>query len=183
MVRKIPGKGSAKCSLGVAKRPLFLFMQEGTVDAINVIKELVEKPLSKEGYDLAEVSLSHDKDGLTLHILVDRDDPISLDDIVKVSNLLNPLLDEKDPIPEAYTLDISSLGAEKAIPPGRLERYLGRYVAIHLSRPYKGANSLEGDLVGVSGGIVSLRLKIKSASKTVEIPLSDIDKAHLAIKF
>ena len=86
---------------------------------LDKVKELLEPTLEKEGYELADVSLSRNKEGLTLHLVVDRDAPISLDDIVKVSDIINPLLDKEDPINEAYMLDVSRAGSEK---PLRLEK-------------------------------------------------------------
>ena len=88
---------------------------------IDDVKEALEPTLEKEGYTLADVSLSKDKDGLTLHVFIDRDSPISLDDIVAISNIINPILDESDPIKSPYTLDISSLGAEKPLSLDKLE--------------------------------------------------------------
>jgi ribosome maturation factor RimP len=152
------------------------------MDACEKVKALLEAPLSKLGYSLYDVSLAKEKDGLTLHLVVDRDDPISLDDIVKVSDFLNPLLDKEDPIESPYTLDVSSLGAEKPLAIDKLERYVGRYVNIHLSNPYKGENTLEGTLMEVTDSL-KLEVQDKSRKKVIVITVKDVDKARLAIKF
>lgn len=159
------------------------FFKEVTVDVIENLKTLLTPPLQAAGYELASLTLSRDKEGLTLHLMVDRDAPISLDDIVKVSDLINPLLDKADPIAEAYTLDVSSLGAEKPLKLNALEHYVDRYVAFHLTKPYEGENSLEGTLVDVTPTTLTLRLRIKSRSKDVTIERAAVDKANLAIKF
>jgi len=153
------------------------------VDEIKKVRDVLFAPLQKAGYDLADVSLVNEKDGLTLHILVDRDAPISLDDIVKVSDLINPLLDESDPIASPYTLDVSSLGAEKPIHLERLEHYLSYYVSLHLSRPYEGKNLLEGTLREVSEKEILVEIIDKTWKKTITLPRQDIDRARLAIKF
>ena len=147
------------------------------------VKELLEGPLEKEGYSIYSVSLSGPKGGKTLSIVVDRDTDISLDDIVKVSDLINPLLDEKDPIEGAYTLDVSSLGAEKPISLEKLERYLNKYVNIHLSHPFEGKNVLEGTLIETSEETLSIRLKEKGKKRDVTIERRYVDKARLAIEF
>ncbi len=150
---------------------------------IDDVKAILEPVLEKEGYTLAEVSLVRESDGLTLHVYIDRDSPISLDDIVLVSDIINPLLDKEDPIPGAYTLDVSSLGAEKPLKLDRLEKYVGNYVNFHLSHPYKGENTLEGDLLEVNSDEVKLGIREKSKTKTIILKRETIDKARLAIKF
>ena len=153
------------------------------MDEIERIKEVLSSPLEKAGYELAEVTLSRDKNGLTLHVLVDRDLPISLDDIVEVSNLINPLLDNADPITEPYLLDVSSLGSEKPLHLNRLEHYLHQYVNLHLTHPYQGENILEGELTEVAPDTITLLLTIKTRKRSVVLSRADIDKARLAIRF
>lgn len=150
---------------------------------IDDVKAILKPVLEKEGYTLAEVTLNRDSDGLTLHVYIDRDSPISLDDIVFVSDIINPLLDKEDPIPSAYTLDVSSLGAEKPIKLDKLEHYQGNYVNFHLSHPYKGENTLEGDLLEVTPIEVTLGIREKTKTKKITIKRETIDKARLAIKF
>lgn len=153
------------------------------MDEVNKVKEALRGPLEEKGYLLSEVRLLRKKEGLTLEVVVDRDDPISLDDIVKVSELINPILDEEDPISSPYTLDVSSLGGEKPIPLTRLEHYLNRYIHLHLSKPYKGLNDIEGDLLEADETCLKLQIADKSHKKTIELARQDIDKARLAIKF
>jgi ribosome maturation factor RimP len=159
------------------------FFKEVTVDVIEKLKSLLTPPLLAAGYELSSLTLVHEKEGLTLHILVDRDAPISLDDIVKVSDLINPLLDQADPIAEPYTLDVASLGAEKPLKIDRLEHYLHRYMALHLVKPYEGENLLEGELLETSPTSLTLRVRQKSRYNDVVLVRADVDKANLAIKF
>lgn len=149
----------------------------------DAVKDMLEPILAKEGYSLASISLSKEEGELTLHVFVDRDEPISLDDIVKVSNIINPILDENDPIKQSYTLDVSSLGAEKPIKLETLEKYVGSYINLHLSHPYKGENILEGDLLETKEEEITLGIRDKSKIKKVILKRADIDKARLAIKF
>ena len=153
------------------------------MDEIERVKEVLRAPLEQAGYELADVSLSRDKNGLTLHVFVDRDVPISLDDIVEVSNLINPLLDHADPISDPYLLDVSSLGSEKPLHLDRLEHYVHQYVNVHLTHPYQGENILEGELTDVTPETVTLLLTIKTRKRSVVLPRADIDKARLAIRF
>ena len=151
-------------------------------DIENEIRLLLEAPLKELGYDIYEIGFHQGKQS-TLQVVVDRSDPIGLDDIVKVSEAISPILDEHDPIEGAYTLDVSSSGAEKRIALEKLGDYLGRYVNLHLAHPYKGENYLEGTLLSLSEDTATLIIKDKSRKKEISFPRGDIDKARLAIEF
>ncbi len=147
------------------------------------IKQLIEPTINKLGYSLESISLKREKGDLFLQIVVDRFDPISLDDIVAISNEISPILDENDPIKDNYFLDVTSLGAEKPIKLEHLDKYINKYVNLHVINPIKGENYLEGNIDSVNDDILILSYKIKTRLVRVEIPRKDIDKARLAIKF
>ncbi len=146
------------------------------------IHDLLLAPIGAKGYDIASVALSGGKEK-TLSIVLDRVEPISMEDIVEASNLISDLLDRADPIEGAYTLDVSSLGAEKPIALDKLSAYVGKYVNLHLSHPYKGENILEGTLLSLEGETLRLEVKAKARKIAAEIPVKDVDKARLAIEF
>ena len=147
------------------------------------VEELLSLPLAERGYELHSVRLSRGKKETTLSVVVDRVEPISLQDIVDISELVSGLLDKADPISGAYVLDLSSLGAEKPIALEKLPLYVGSYVNLHLSHPYKGENVLEGTLKSVEEDTLHLEIKVKARKLEALIPLKDVDKARLAIEF
>ena len=150
---------------------------------LDEIKKLVEQPIKDLGYSYVEISFLRENKNDILRIIVDKDDAISLDDIVKVNEVVSPLLDEADLIEGNYMLDITSLGAEKPIKIESLEKYVNKYVNIHLTHPYKGENYLEGTLLSVNETEVHIELRDKARKINACINRSDIDKARLAIKF
>jgi ribosome maturation factor RimP len=153
------------------------------MESIELVKTLIEELLKKEGFELYSLKYNHSKAGSTLEIIVDRDDSINLDDITNISNLVSNLLDEHDFSDDAYTLDVSSLGIEKPIKLEKLDKYVGKYVNIHLQNPFKGLNTLEGELEKCDGDDVVVAYKNKTRIIKANIKRSDIDKARLAIKF
>ena len=158
------------------QKPLFVF--EGYMELVT-LKGLIEKKVNELGYEL--VSLSFSKE--TLSIVVDKEVEIDMDMIVTVTNALNSYLDELNPFEKAYTLDISSLGAEKPLKIEKLDAYVGKYVHVHLINPIKGENIYEGDLVNVNQDSISITYKNKTRSINLEIAKSNISKIRLAIKF
>ena len=143
------------------------------------LEKLVNDKLLENGYELVKLSLSNK----VLSIVVDRVAPIDMDAIVEVTRFLNELLDEVDPFEDAYTLDISSLGAEKPLKVEKLNDYVNSYVNVHLINPINGENIYEGDLVSVSEDNIQLSFRQKTRVKTVDIAKSNISKIRLAIKF
>lgn len=147
------------------------------------IKELISKKVSELGYDYLDVSFKKENGTFILRITVDKDDAISLEDIVKVNEVISPIIDEADLIKDKYMLDVTSLGAEKPIKLDKLEKHVDKYINIHLLNPYKGENYLEGTLLEVSEKEIVIELKDKARKFKVSINRDNIDKARLAIKF
>ena len=147
------------------------------------VKELISKPIMELGYTSVSVSYKRESGVNFLRVTVDKDDVVSLEDIIKVNDLISPLLDKADLINDEYMLDVTSLGAEKPIDVSRLEKYVGKYVNVHLTNPYKGENILEGDLTSVTCDTVTIEFRVKTRVIKAEVPYKDIDNARLAIKF
>ena len=147
------------------------------------VKKLIEKPIMALGFNKIEVKYVKEFGTQYLRVLVDKDDVVDLEDIVKVNDLVSPLLDEADLISNEYVLDVTSFGAEKEISVQELERYVGKYINVHLTNPYKGANYVEGDLLDVNEKEITLSFKDKARLIKANLNRGDIDKARLAIKF
>ena len=146
---------------------------------LNTLKQLISSKVNEAGYELVSLSFASE----TLSIVVDREKDIDMEAIVSLTNVLNAYLDELNPFEKAYTLDVSSLGAEKPLNIERLSAYQGRFVHVHLINPIKGENIYEGDLTSVDDSSIILTYKNKTRSIAVEISKSNISKIRLAIKF
>ena len=156
--------------------PLFVF--EGYMDLLT-LKGLIEKKVNELGYELYSLSFSKE----TLSLVVDKEVEIDMNMIVELTNELNSYLDELNPFEKAYTLDISSLGAEKPLKIEKLDAYVNKYVNVHLVNPIKGENIYEGDLVNVNEESITITYRNKTRSINLEIAKSNIYKIRLAIKF
>ena len=75
---------------------------------LDEIKKIVADALVKEDIIVCDVSFVKENNYNFLKITLDKVNGIDLDTIVKATNIINPLLDECDPIDEEYILDISS---------------------------------------------------------------------------
>ena len=150
----------------------------------STVKNLIEKPIKALGYSEVEVKFVREFGTNYLRVMVDKDDEvIDLDEIVKVNDVVSPLLDEADLIKTNYVLDVTTFGAEKPIDVSKLEKYVGRYINIHLTHPFKGLNIIEGTLESATNDYVVMSYKEKTRVIKCEIARNTVDKARLAIKF
>ena len=146
---------------------------------LNTLKQLIGTKLNENGYELYSLTFANE----TLSVVVDRVEDIDMDAIVEVTNVLNAYLDELNPFEKAYTLDVSSLGAEKPLKVEQLDAYVGKFIHVHLINPIKGENIYEGDLTSVNEDTICLTYRNKTRSIAVEIAKKNISKIRLAIKF
>lgn len=72
------------------------------------IRELVEKTITDNNYILDEVVYEKEGSINFLRIIIDKEGTIDIEDCVNVSNLINPIIDEADPIEENYIMDVCS---------------------------------------------------------------------------
>ena len=147
------------------------------------LEKLVSKKLEEIGYELVSISTRFEQGEKILSIVVDRVEPINMEAIVEVSHFLNEYFDELNPFEDSYTLDISSLGAEKPLKIDLLDKYVDSYVHVHLVNPINGENIYEGTLVGLNEETITLSYRVKTRIKTVDIAKANISKIRLAIKF
>lgn len=148
----------------------------------DVVSALIEPQLKILGYDLANVSFRKEGANYVLRVVIDKDGPVSMDDIVRAGDLISPLLDEADPIKTSYMLDVTSLGAEKPIKLERLERYLNERVNLGLREAVDKKNALEGEIVNLTKEEVTIKVDSKKKGN-VTIRRDLIANARLAIKF
>ena len=150
---------------------------------LNNLKPQLEKRINELGYDLVSLSSKKEKGDLVVSIVVDKVDPIDMNEIVSLSEKLSTYMDEIDNSETPYLLDISSLGAEKPLKVENLKDYVGRYVNVHVNNAINGENIFEGDMVEVSEDSITIEYRIKTRVKKVVILQSNIYKISLSIKF
>ena len=78
------------------------------MNIIEEVKKIIEKEIVDAGYILDQVLYEKEGNQYFLRVVIDKTGFIDLDDCVKVSNIVNPLLDENDIIENNYILDVCS---------------------------------------------------------------------------
>lgn len=117
------------------------------------IRALIEPAITDAGYALWEVDFRKEGGDNTLFVLIDRAGGITLDDCEKVTRLIDPILDQADPIAESYFLEVSSAGIERSLKtPEQFALSIGKEVAVSLYQPKDGTKELIGTLNAYENG-------------------------------
>lgn len=143
------------------------------------IAALIEPTIESAGHDLVRVAFSGDRK-LTLQIMIERKDrrAVDVDDCAKISRAVSALMDVEDPVPEAYTLEVSSPGIDR--PLVRLEdfdRFAGFEAKVEMADPIEGRRRFSGRLKGVQENAVVMDCD----GQTAELPFEGIGKASLTL--
>ena len=119
----------------------------GVVGAVTKIAE----PLAEElGYFLWDVEYVKEGADMYLRITIDSEEGITIEDCEKMHRAIDPLLDEADPIDDAYHLEISSPGIERDLKNDmQINACEGWDVEARLYAPIDGSKSYVGELVGL----------------------------------
>ena len=66
------------------------------------IRNMIEPIIKENGYRLEDVSFIMEGNIKNLQVVIDKDGIVEVEDCVIVSKLIDPILDENDPISELY---------------------------------------------------------------------------------
>lgn len=144
----------------------------------DVVWKLAEPVAAEEGCEIWDVEYVKEASGFVLRVYIDKEGGVSIDDCERVSRRLDPLLDEADPIPDSYTFEVSSAGAERHLKrPSDFERFMGSLVEVKLYSAWLGAKQFVGTLSGYDKGKVSIDVN----GETMTFDGSDIASVRLRI--
>jgi len=108
---------------------------------------------------------------------------ITVDDCAFVSRMVSVLLDVEDPIPESYTLEVSSAGLDRPLVKlSDFEKFSGSPITFELKNLHKGRRRFRGILRGVEGNLVKVELIPQKEAEKIEVAefaFSDIQKAKI----
>lgn len=155
--------------------PLFIF-GTGMREQISGLDELIRPSVEAMGYELVGVEFLSPGSGGTLRIYIDGATGITVDDCERVSRQVSSLLDVEDPIPGAYTLEVSSPGLDRPLfTPEHFQRFAGETVKIRLEIPMEGRRKLKGRLLGW----VDDHVVVEEDGREISVPLQSIGRANL----
>ena len=120
--------------------------------------QLAQPVVEACGCTLWDVEYIKEAGSWYLRLYIDKEGGVSIDDCEAVSRGVDPLLDEADPIPEAYTFEVSSAGADRPLKkPEHFAAFLGAEVDVKFYKAVNGQKSCTGILTGYEDGTVTLQ--------------------------
>jgi len=146
------------------------------------VEDLVSAMLDEivEGTHIEVVDVMFDKEGghWFLRVYIHCPDGVSMDDCTYINETLGKKLDDLDPIPHSYVLEVSSSGEKPLRKESDYVRFRGRKVLVNTYVPINGMKSLEGKLLGLVDDTIQLEIH----GETVDIPMSRVSQARLVVE-
>jgi ribosome maturation factor RimP len=113
-------------------------------DATRAVVLAAIEPLDVELYDLEHA-------GGILRVTVDRPGGIDIDAVAEVTRAVSRALDDADPIPGSYHLEVSSPGLERTLrTPAHWQSAIGERVKVKMRADVDGERRLEGTVASVA---------------------------------
>ena len=142
--------------------------------------ELLAEPCASLGLLPVDAEYVREKQDYSLLIYIDKEGGVTIDDCEALSRLLDPLLDEADFIPDAYTMIVSSPGLGRIIKrPRDFVFAQGKEVDVKLFQPLQGEKEWNGILVSYDKE--SVTLKTENGERTIS--RSGIAQIRLTVHF
>ena len=144
------------------------------------VQQLVEPIDIAQGCSLWDVEYVREGDQRFLRLYIDKDGGVDITDCEAISRAVDPILDERDPIPESYHFEVCSAGLERALKrPGDFERFMGSPITVKLYRPYIGLKEFPGVLRGYEEG----RVTVEAGKETITFEKSQVALVRLRVEF
>ncbi len=130
--------------------------------------------------ELVDVTFTKEGNGWYLRIFIDKPGGVDIEDCQNVSREIELILDETDPIPQSYILEVSSPGIERPLKkPADYDRFSGSLANITTYAPLEGKKNFRGRLIGLRGSDVVLAVN----GSEIIIPFEQVAGAHLEVEF
>ena len=148
------------------------------------VTELVEKlakPVVEEnGCQLWDVEYVREGSEYFLRLYLDKETGVDINDCERISRAMDPILDEKDPIPTSYHFEVCSAGLERALKrPSDFERFMGSAITVKLYRPRNGLKEIPCVLTGYEDGKVT----VTAGKETITFEKSEVALVRLRVEF
>jgi ribosome maturation factor RimP len=141
------------------------------------VQHLVAPLLEGRGLDLYDLELG----GGVLKVTVDRREGVDLDEVAQVTRAVSRMLDEADPIPGRYILEVTTPGLERRLrTPAHFARAVGETVKVKLRPGAEGERRVEGTLTASDENGISVQ---PPEGEERRIALDEIDRARTVLQW
>ena len=148
---------------------------------VSKTEELLNPIVEEKGFEVVDVEYVKEGSNYYLRAYIDKPGGITIDDLEGVSRILSDKLDEKDFIPDAYILEVSSPGLGRPLKKDKdFDRSIGEEVEVKL---YKAVNR-QKDFVGLLKKHDEKSFTIETEDGTeIDFDKSEVALVRLSIDF
>jgi ribosome maturation factor RimP len=168
------------------------------MEPLEQIRAIAGRVAASRGLEVWDIQSRREAVGHVVRVFIDRPGPaatpeesVSIEDCEQVNREISTILDVEDPLPFAYTLEVSSPGLDRPLRGmPDYERFSGRLAKVVVSAPVDNQKAFEGRLRGVQqdgdaggpdrGGTVLLEA---ANGRVHRLPFRLITRARLEVEF
>jgi len=152
------------------------------------IRAVAERVTRSHGLEVWDIVSRRESSGPVVRVFIDRPGPaatpeesVSIEDCAEVSREISTILDVEDPLPSAYTLEVSSPGLDRPLRGADdYRRFAGRLAKIVVSEAVDNQKAFEGRLRGVEDNAVILE---GPKGRMHRLPMQLITRGRLEVEF
>ena len=142
--------------------------------------ELLNPIIEAKNIYLWDIEFKKEGPSYVLRVFLDKEGGIGINDCEEVSRALSDVLDEADPIPQEYVLEVSSAGLDRAIKYDfHFDKCMGKNVDVKLFAAIDGLKEFTAKLTGHDGENVNLEID----GNETAFPKNKISSIRLTVEF
>ena len=145
-----------------------------------LVAQLAQPIVEENGCSLWDVEYVREGSEYFLRLYLDKETGVDINDCERISRAMDPILDEKDPIPTSYHFEVCSAGLERALKrPSDFQRFMGSAITVKLYRPRNGLKEIPCVLTGYEEG----KLTVTAGKETITFEKSEVALVRLRVEF
>jgi len=137
------------------------------------IQEMIQTSIEIMDYELIDIECHQGRTSLKIIVYIDHTRGIKIDDCVKTTNAISPILDDDNALNEYYNLEVSSPGLNrKLILKEHYDKFIGKVIKVKLKIKIDNRKNYKGTLlerIDDSISIVENNQKINIQMDAIEI--------------
>jgi ribosome maturation factor RimP len=158
------------------------------VEPLEHIRAIAERVAASRGLEIWDIQSRREAHGHVVRVFIDRPGPaataeesVSIEDCEQVNREMSTILDVEDPLPFAYTLEVSSPGLDRPLRDlNDYRRFSGRWAKVVVSEPVDNQKAFEGRLKGVDDDTILLEAP---NGRLHRLPLRLVTRGRLEVEF
>lgn len=176
----------SQCLRKVGHRTRFFYAVEegsGQWDKENMLTQkeqslldIIEPQAAAHGIEVVTLEVTGARKSPTVRIYIDTEDGVTFNELTEAQSWIGDLMDEIDPFPGAYMLEVSSPGIDRPLRThDHFMAAVGQKVKLKTVCAIDGRKHFTGTLRSADGQV----LVVDTEGGSVEVPLQDIGKANI----